>query len=112
MIFFDWQLKSCSFDCSQKLGDVKIGPDESTGELQTGFQRGFNKVVWLVGTSRNAIMVVVCGIVGFYLFRSGADAPDQLLVYIGESASISSKDVYAKQPFLQPETGEFTHQDL
>lgn len=84
------------FNCSQKLGDVKIGPDESTGELQTGFQRSFNKVVWLIGTSRNAIMVIVCGIIGFYLFRSGAEAQDQLLVYIGESAQNSSNDSCVK----------------
>ncbi|KAJ9593231.1 hypothetical protein L9F63_015230, partial [Diploptera punctata] len=42
---------------------VKIGPKEE--EQQTKTHRIVNKTLWLIGTSRNAILVVIGGFVGF-----------------------------------------------
>ena len=43
---------------------VKIGPVEE--EQKTTAQRAVNKTLWLIGTSRNAILVVLCGFVGYW----------------------------------------------
>ncbi|XP_063230914.1 sodium-independent sulfate anion transporter-like isoform X2 [Bacillus rossius redtenbacheri] len=45
------------------LTSVKIGPKEE--ENQTRFHRVVNKALWLIGTSRNAILVVIGGVIGF-----------------------------------------------
>lgn len=37
-----------------------------------------NKIFWLVGTSRNAILVIICGVIG-YTFQSSAVAPFKLI---------------------------------
>ncbi|XP_017777984.1 PREDICTED: sodium-independent sulfate anion transporter [Nicrophorus vespilloides] len=54
---------------------VKIGPSqESDGVTKpkqpTIVHKIINKTLWLIGTSRNAILVILCGVVG-YLFSSG-----------------------------------------
>lgn len=40
-----------------------------------------NKFLWLIGTSRNAILVIITGIVGFYFTTSG-ESPFKLIGYI------------------------------
>ncbi|XP_012255327.1 sodium-independent sulfate anion transporter isoform X2 [Athalia rosae] len=42
---------------------IKIGPAEP--ELVTTKHRVVNKVLWLIGTSRNALLVVICGVLGY-----------------------------------------------
>jgi sodium-independent sulfate anion transporter 11 len=42
---------------------VKVGPNNET-QLTT-IQRVTNKSLWLIGTSRNAILVVICGFIGY-----------------------------------------------
>lgn len=37
--------------------------------------------MWLVGTSRNAILVVICGVIG-YMFKSSGESPFVLIGYI------------------------------
>lgn len=49
----------------QVVGQMKIGP--SKGEL-SGFQKCFNKTLWLLATARNAIIVIVCGFIGYALY--------------------------------------------
>ncbi|XP_063231702.1 sodium-independent sulfate anion transporter-like isoform X2 [Bacillus rossius redtenbacheri] len=48
------------------LAKVEIGPKEK--EKQTWVHRITNKTLWLIGTSRNAIIVIVCGIIGYFSF--------------------------------------------
>lgn len=60
---------------------VKIGPtDSEDGKGLKTYHKVINKVLWLVGTSRNAILVILCGVLGFY-FHSAAtgDAPFKLI---------------------------------
>lgn len=55
----------------RSLSSVKIGPkDDSQKSL---FQRIVNKTLWLIGTSRNAILVVVCGGIGSIFYHAGED---------------------------------------
>lgn len=53
-----------------------MGPEEDT--LKSRKHRIINKFMWLIGTSRNAILVVVCGAIG-YVFQSSAQAPFKLI---------------------------------
>lgn len=61
---------------SQILASIKIGPQED--EQKTKAQRILNKTFWLIGTSRNAILVVVCGVVG-YSFKNAALTPFKMI---------------------------------
>jgi sodium-independent sulfate anion transporter 11 len=54
----------------QLLTQVKIGPKDQTQLTTT--QKVINKTLWLVGTSRNAILVVVAGFIGYALEDTGA----------------------------------------
>jgi sodium-independent sulfate anion transporter 11 len=54
----------------QLLSQVKIGPKDGT--QLTRVQRVINKSLWLIGTARNAILVVICGSIGYAL--DGTDA--------------------------------------
>ncbi|KAJ6637371.1 Sodium-independent sulfate anion transporter, partial [Pseudolycoriella hygida] len=58
------------------LSSIKIGPEED--DQKTKLQRFLNKTFWLVGTSRNAILVVVCGVIG-YSFKDAAMTPFKLI---------------------------------
>ena len=54
----------------QLLTQVKIGPKDGT-ELTT-MQKVINKILWLIGTARNAILVVICGFIGYKSVVTGA----------------------------------------
>lgn len=58
------------------LGTIRIGPADD--QLRTRGQRAFNKTLWFVSTARNAILVIVCGAVG-YAFETSGGAPFQLI---------------------------------
>ncbi|XP_047106125.1 sodium-independent sulfate anion transporter-like [Schistocerca piceifrons] len=58
------------------LANFKIGPKDD--EEKTTTHRILNKAIWLTGTSRNAILVVICGIIGHQLSLSG-DSPLNLI---------------------------------
>ncbi|XP_012234020.1 sodium-independent sulfate anion transporter isoform X2 [Linepithema humile] len=47
------------------LASVQIGPHDE--ELRTTRHRVVNKIFWLIGTSRNAFLVVICGFLGWRL---------------------------------------------
>lgn len=68
----------------QLLSDVRLGPDENTGLQRSSFQKVVGSTLWIIGTSRNAILVVLCGILGYYLYRPGVEPTDQMLLVIGE----------------------------
>ncbi|XP_053698359.1 sodium-independent sulfate anion transporter-like [Sabethes cyaneus] len=53
------------------LPRIKLGPPDV--EDQNLFQRIVNKTLWLVGTARNAIIVVVCGSIGFAFYNNGQE---------------------------------------
>ncbi|XP_063706703.1 sodium-independent sulfate anion transporter [Culicoides brevitarsis] len=63
---------------------IKIGPKEE--ELKTTRQKVINKILWLIGTSRNAILVVICGIMGYYFQHNSAEkkTPFQIIGDIPE----------------------------
>uniref|UniRef100_A0A0K8TQT4 Putative sulfate/bicarbonate/oxalate exchanger sat-1 n=1 Tax=Tabanus bromius TaxID=304241 RepID=A0A0K8TQT4_TABBR len=55
----------CVLFTMRLLTNVRIGPKE---EAQTSrLHKVVNKFFWLIGTSRNAILVIVCGAIGFLL---------------------------------------------
>lgn len=58
------------------LGTIRIGP--VADDLQTAGQRWTNKTLWFVATARNAILVVVCGGLG-YAFETSGGAPFRLI---------------------------------
>ncbi|KAK7576133.1 hypothetical protein V9T40_012419 [Parthenolecanium corni] len=62
----------------QLLSKVKIGPSK-TPDKYTTFEKAANKTLWMIGTSRNAVLVVVCGIIGYYL----TEAKTPYFNYIG-----------------------------
>ncbi|XP_012273591.1 sodium-independent sulfate anion transporter [Orussus abietinus] len=45
------------------LASMRIGPEEE--ELRSTKHKVVNKILWLTGTSRNALLVIVCGILGY-----------------------------------------------
>lgn len=47
----------------QLLASCSIGPEKE--ELRTTKHRVVNKILWLVSTSRNALLVVLCGCLGY-----------------------------------------------
>ncbi|KZC13813.1 PREDICTED: sodium-independent sulfate anion transporter [Dufourea novaeangliae] len=59
------------------LASYKIGPVDE--ELQTSKYRTINKIIWLIGTSRNAFLVVFCGLLG-YSFKG--ESPFKLVGHI------------------------------
>ncbi|XP_051174052.1 sodium-independent sulfate anion transporter [Leptopilina boulardi] len=56
---------------------LSIGPKEE--ELRTKKQNVINKIIWLTGTSRNALLVIMCGVLGYYFSEK---RPFQLIGYI------------------------------
>ncbi|XP_057324101.1 sodium-independent sulfate anion transporter-like [Microplitis mediator] len=46
------------------VATIKIGPVDEN--MRPTKHRVLNKLVWLTGTSRNAILVIVCGVLGYY----------------------------------------------
>ncbi|XP_076243810.1 epidermal stripes and patches [Calliopsis andreniformis] len=59
------------------LASFSISPKDE--ELQTNKYRIINKIIWLIGTSRNAFLVILCGLLG-YSFRE--ESPFKLVGYI------------------------------
>nr|CAD7606688.1 unnamed protein product [Timema genevievae] len=64
----------------QYMTMLKVGPKEP--EQQTMMQRIINKSLWLIGTSRNAFLVIICGLVGYQLSQQG-EAPFKLIGGLG-----------------------------
>lgn len=48
---------------------IDIGPKEG----KKSWQRMLHKTIWLIGTSRNAVLVVLVALLGYYLLQSGID---------------------------------------
>ncbi|XP_026830710.1 sodium-independent sulfate anion transporter isoform X2 [Ooceraea biroi] len=59
------------------LASCKIGPKEE--EFHTTKHRVVNKFIWLIGTSRNALLVVLCGLLGWSFHEN---SPVRLIGYI------------------------------
>ncbi|XP_031838576.1 epidermal stripes and patches isoform X2 [Nomia melanderi] len=59
------------------LASYKIGPKDE--ESQTSKYRIINKVIWLIGTSRNALLVILCGLLGYSF---SGKSPFKLIGYI------------------------------
>lgn len=51
------------------MSTLKIGPPEKEGATPTTFQKTMNKTMWLIGTARNAILVILCGFLGYSLYE-------------------------------------------
>lgn len=60
----------------QIVASLKVGPEDD--ELKSKKHKIINKIMWLIGTSRNAILVIVCGAIG-YVFQSSAATPFKLI---------------------------------
>lgn len=64
----------------QIIGTYQIG-GKNIDMKQNTFQKLFNKFLWLVGISRNAICVVTCGFIG-YRFSVNGEPPFQVIGFI------------------------------
>lgn len=52
----------------RSLVTVKIGPKED--HLKSNFHKFINKTIWLIGTARNAILVILTGMISYLLHRT------------------------------------------
>jgi len=77
------------------LVTIKIGSKEDIENSK--FIRVVNKLIWLIGTSRNAILVVVCGGIGAAFYKSGTDY-FKLIGFIP-----SGLPIFQAPPFFIPE---------
>lgn len=59
------------------LPRLKIGPSDA--DQQSTFQKIVNKTLWLIGTARNAIIVIVCGAIGFAMYVEGENPPFKMI---------------------------------
>lgn len=62
------------------VASVELGPSDT--EKQSRWQRFVNSSLWLIGTSRNAILVVVTGVLGYHFTRDGGEAPFRVIGHI------------------------------
>lgn len=51
------------------MASISFGPEEG----KTVIQKFFSAVFWVLGSSRNAVLVIVCSAIGYYLLSSGVD---------------------------------------
>lgn len=58
------------------ISSFTIGPENE--ELRTKKQRIINTLIWLTCTSRNALLVIVCGLLG-YFFSTAHNSPFQVI---------------------------------
>lgn len=73
----------------QKLAQIKVGPKISpqnhtnnsiAAELPSKRHRIINQTLWLISTSRNALLVVFCGFIGFAVYNEGETPPIKLIM--------------------------------
>ncbi|XP_075232331.1 epidermal stripes and patches isoform X2 [Lycorma delicatula] len=57
----------------RQVAELRIGPEEDI--LCTPFQRVVNKTLWLIGTSRNSILVVLSSLVALYMKTYNGSIP-------------------------------------
>lgn len=62
------------------LVNVKFGPKED--QFKSTWHKVINKTVWLIGTARNAILVIVCGGIGAAFFNAGNEDAFKLIGHI------------------------------
>lgn len=77
------------------LVTTKIGPKND--DMKSSFHKIINKIIWLVGTARNAILVILTGMIAYLLHQSGQDD----LQLIGEIPP--GMPDFAVPPFSIPE---------
>lgn len=61
----------------QIIGMIQIGP--ANDELKTTKHRVINKALWVFGATRNAIVVIICGAIGFSFAYDGSEPPMKLI---------------------------------
>ncbi|XP_055902228.1 sodium-independent sulfate anion transporter [Eupeodes corollae] len=64
----------------RRLASFKIGGKEESS--WTNFHKIMNKIIWIIGTSRNAILVIVCGAMGYYFNSTEHGIPFKVIGYI------------------------------
>lgn len=74
---------------------TQIGPKDDNAKL--GVHKMVNKAIWLIGTARNAILVILTGAIAYFLHQSGQDD----LQLIGDIPS--GMPSVAVPPFFIPE---------
>lgn len=63
------------------VAEIRIGGKEGI-ELTT-FQKVVNKCLWLIGTSRNFILVIICGFLGYYFYSASShDEPFKVIGFV------------------------------
>lgn len=60
-----------SYRLKQLLPNIKIGPKQD--DEKSTFHKIVNKTLWLIGTARNAIIVIAGGALAAYFYENGSD---------------------------------------
>lgn len=61
----------------RRMAAIKIGPNQE--DCRKTRHRVFTKLIWLIGTSRNAILVIACGVIGYYFGTTNIDSPFKII---------------------------------
>lgn len=61
----------------QKIGMIQLGAKSEDGPSTR--QKVFTKCMWLLGTCRNAIVVIASGVLGFWFVASYGESPVRLM---------------------------------
>lgn len=70
----------CIYSIFQVIGLQQLRPKDPHAEPST-LCKMTNKFLWLLGISRNAICVVICGFIG-YRFSSEGESPFQIIGHV------------------------------
>ncbi|XP_044017323.1 sodium-independent sulfate anion transporter-like isoform X2 [Aphidius gifuensis] len=90
----------------RRIAAIKIGPNQE--DCRKTKHRVLTKLIWLFGTSRNAILVIACGVIGYYFGTTNIDSPFKI---IGELHS-GMPDVMFPSFGYSNGTTEFTFFDM
>ncbi|XP_053970199.1 sodium-independent sulfate anion transporter-like [Anastrepha ludens] len=88
---------------------VTIGPKEG----KTCWQRVLQKTIWLIGTSRNAVLVILVGLLGYELLHSGIDI-FRMVGYVPQGLPELKMPAFSVTKYANTTSGEIvtTHENF
>ncbi|XP_054747460.1 sodium-independent sulfate anion transporter-like [Anastrepha obliqua] len=88
---------------------VTIGPKEG----KTCWQRVLQKTIWLIGTSRNAVLVILVGLLGYELLHSGIDI-FRMVGYVPQGLPELKMPAFSVTKYVNTTSGEIvtTHDNF
>lgn len=90
----------------QIVGTFQIGSSSSEPKP---YQKAFNSCIWLIGTARNAILVIVCGFIG-YSFCLNGPPPFKVIGDVPQGLPLIQAPPFGYEQMINSTTGEsITH---